>query len=692
MPWVRLHGVKDYYDMVALLEEFPRIHATFNLVPSLLKQILDYTSGEALDRELELTLKRPSELTEAEKQEILDRFFTTLNPDGLIRSHPRYAELLRGKDRGSAGRFRDQDWRDLQVWRNLSWMDPLLWEEPEVQRLLRKGRGFDEKDKADIVRLHRMVLGRIVPTYRRLWDRGQIELTTSPFYHPILPLLCDSDVARISLPRTTLPALRFQHPEDARWHVEKGLCYFKRLFGRRPVGMWPSEGSVSEQVMPILHQAGIQWIATDEEILAKSLGIPIKRHRLGCPTKPEVLYQPYRYVFESGEITMVFRDRPLSDAIGFVYSQWVPDRAAEDFVGRLKAIRQSLAQRGQSQGLVSVILDGENCWESYPRDGTDFLQELYARLLEEDGIETCTVEDYLRRFPVEATLKWLHPGSWINANFQTWIGHPEDNRAWDLLSQTRADLVEAASLGTTEESGLAQAWEEIYIAEGSDWCWWYGDEHSSADDEQFDELFRAHLRRVYDQIGMEPPESLLRPIRRPAAAYTGLPPVEPITPDIDGIRSYFYEWVGAGFFDPRKAGGAMHQTTTLIKGIYFGGDADQLYLRVDVQSTPEHMLENNRQIMVLLDDQRRIVVSSTGEALLEKRDNAVWEPVHAEVRAAVQDCVELSVPFSDLGCSPGDRLSFQVAVWEQDEPLEVWPRYGPIEMAVPDEAFLAEPW
>lgn len=691
MPWVRLHGVKDYYDMAALLEEFPRIHATFNLVPSLLKQILDYTSEDVLDRELELTLKRPSELSEAEQAEILDSFFTTSNPDQLIRAHPRYAELLRQRDRGGVDRFREPDWWDLQVWRNLSWVDPLLWKEPEVRRLLEKGRGFDEKDKADLVHFHRTVLSRIVPTYCTLRDRGQIELTTSPFYHPILPLLCDTHVARESLSGTSLPVMRFQHSEDAQWHVEEGIRYFEGLFGQRPRGMWPSEGGVSEQVIPILHRAGIQWIATDEEILAKSLGIPMKRDRLGCPTNPEVLYQPYRYVFQDGEMTLIFRDHVLSDAIGFVYAQWAPGRSVEDFVGRLKAIRERLAQHGRSQGLVSVVLDGENCWESYSKDGADFLRGLYTRLSEQEGIETITVGEALQAFPSEAVLKRLHPGSWINASFQTWVGHSEDNRAWDLLSQARAALVEAMQSGRIENDGAARAWEEIYIAEGSDWCWWYGDEHSSPDDERFDELFRAHLRRVYDLVGMECPGDLLRPIRKAKVAYTGLTPLEPITPDIDGIRSHFYEWAGAGFFDPRKAGGAMHQITTLVKGIYFGGDAVRFCLRVDVQGAPGHMLEN-RRIVVLLDDQRRMVVSSLGEALLEERRDGAWTSVNTEVQAAVQDCVELSVPFSDLGCSPGDALSFQVALWEQGKLLEIWPRYDRFEMVVPDEAFLAEPW
>ncbi len=249
--------------------------------------------------------------------------------------------------------------------------------------------------------------------------------------------------------------------------------------------------------------------------------------------------------------------------------------------------------------------------------------------------------------------------------------------------------MEAAQSEKIEQDALTQAWEEIYIAEGSDWCWWYGDEHSSPDDERFDDLFRAHLRSVYDLIGVEPPGDLLRPIRRPRTTW--LAPLRPITPDIDGIPSYFYEWAGAGFFDPRKAGGAMHQTTTLIKGIYFGGDAERLYLRVDVQGAPGTMLENRRMVIVL-GDQRQIIVSSIGEAILEERHDAISPTTGVEVQAAVRSCVELSVRFSDVGYSPGERFSFQVALWEQEEQLEIWPRYGPIEIAVPDEAFMAEPW
>ena len=739
MPWVRLHGTKDYYDMVALLEDFPAVRQTFNLVPCLVEQIREYASG-AMDRGMLLTKKAPADLTEDEKVEMLRTFFTG-NWERLIHPYRRFKELLalRGRDgreeslRRAATHFSDRDWLDLQVWTNLVWIAPSFRSNPQVRRLFGKAVDFDEEDKEEVLEIHRRILERTVPKYRELWHTGQIEITTTPFYHPILPLLCDTNVAKASLPTTDLPERRFQAPEDARWQIEKGLEYFEETLGRRPRGMWPSEGSVSSQAVQLMADAGVEWIATDEEVLAKSCGEAIKRDREGYVQSPELLYRPYRFELgrDSGGLHMIFRDHDLSDRIGFVYANWPSRKAAEDMVGHLQGIRRDLARRGMEHGLVSIILDGENCWESYENNGRDFLRALYDTLTAQDEIEAVTVGEYLERFPPDRILPKLHPGSWINANFRIWIGHPEDNRAWDLLHRTREMLVReterhqtvskhftaehAEHAENTENRilggpfGLAQgklggelserleaAWREIYIAEGSDWCWWYGDEHSSQDDERFDYLFRRHLARVYEVLGVEVPMDLLQPIRsigHPSMSIFA--PLGLISPDIDGVWSHFYEWSEAGYIDPLKAGGAMHQTSGIVRGIYYGSDLEDLYLRIDVHPSMRAAFEQATVVLDVLEPvRRRVEAASTGSSVRIYPCGDGWESASEDgnISASFRDCFELSVPFQRLDVVAGQELRFRILLKTTDREWEAWPRGGVVSLPVPTEDFVEEPW
>ncbi|MGA2193462.1 MAG: glycoside hydrolase family 57 protein, partial [Nitrospirota bacterium] len=520
MPWVRLHGIKDYYDMVHLLRDYPKINQNFNLVPSLVDQIIDYSEKGATGIYLEHSLKPATELDRSEKIFILRNFFLA-NWDNMIKPYPRYWELLlkRGKDvsdleLGRMSRyFSDQDFLDLQVWFNLAWFDPLFKDNDQfLKELIQKGRDYDEGEKKLLIEKQREVMKLILPEYREMWDLGRIEVSATPYYHPILPLLCDTEIARVSSPGLPLPQ-RFRHPEDAKEQVSRALRRFNEVFGRRPVGMWPSEGSVSEEIIPIVADEGIGWIATDEEILAKSLDIVLDRDFSGVSKKPEVLYRPYRALKDGCGVNIFFRDHTLSDLIGFVYSKWDPKNAVDDFMGRLRRIRKDLSQK-RSDGVVTIILDGENAWEHYRNDGRDFLCRLYERLSQDDEFVSVTMSRYLEKFPKPDVLPKLWPGSWIGHNFNIWIGHEEDNAAWDAVSKARQDVLEFEQEPDIDREKLKLAWEEIYIAEGSDWCWWYGDDHSSENDREFDELFRKHLVNVYALLGKTPPDSLFIPIIR----------------------------------------------------------------------------------------------------------------------------------------------------------------------------------
>src|SRR6185437_3398613 len=342
LPWVRLHATKDYLDMVSLLDEFPKIRASFNLVPSLLIQLDDYAQGKAKDPFLSLSQKPAAELSFEDRQFLLRNFFMA-HEENRINPFPRYRELLDKRGRSiseealsrAQNYFKEQDWRDLQVWFNLAWMDP-LWQqkEPLVAQLYGKGKNFTEADKRQLLDLQQALCARVVPKHKELMERGQIEVSATPFYHPILPLLCDTESARMAMPQAVLPQSRFAFPEDARQQIEKALEDHRLRFGRRSAGMWPSEGSVSEAAAGLFLDAGVRWIATDEAVLAKSWE--------GDAFRREDMYEPYQFIKEGRALHIFFRDHELSDAIGFTYAGWEAPAAAADFIRRLHEIQDRL--------------------------------------------------------------------------------------------------------------------------------------------------------------------------------------------------------------------------------------------------------------------------------------------------------------------------------------------------------------
>ncbi len=704
LPWVRLHGIKDYYDMPALLTDFPDIHQTFNLVPSLLKQIRDYVENKATDKFLDLTIKPAADLNQEDKLFLLKNSFMA-NWDTMIKPYPGYWHLLdrRGysvspDDLKNATRyFTNQDYLDLQVWFNLTWFDPVFKQkDPFLQELIQQGSGFSEKGKLLLVQKQREVMALIIPEYRRLMEYGRIELTTTPFYHPILPLLIDTDLAKVAVPDIHLPAERFAHPEDARIQIERAMEYHEKLFGSRPLGMWPSEGSVAEELVPLLADAGIKWIGSDEGVLARSLGIHIERDFDGVMKNPEVLYKPYLAGKGDKRISVIFRDHTLSDLIGFVYSKWDYKNAVHDLVDRLHRVR-----RGMSNGphLVSIILDGENAWEYYQNDGRDFFLYLYERLSGEQGLQCVTVGEYLREHPAEASIERLHAGSWINANYRVWIGHEEDNRAWSLLSQTRAALSEFTSHDGNPEK-LAKAWEEIYIAEGSDWCWWYGDDHYSENDEEFDLLFRTHLMNVYRIIGLDIPDELqISILHRDRQALPTVELTAFISPTIDGQVTNYFEWLSAGFYDVSQGGGAMHRGASIITHLYYGFDLKNMFFRLDPSGSlkDEKVKDLTFFINFLnpkgIDVEIRIVPQERRvNADLYRSENGNREPSAVINTVAVNDIIELAIPFNLLGAKANDEIQIFVTVERSGSEVEKWPYRGYIQFKVPTDDFEATMW
>ena len=706
-PWVRLHAAKGYFDMGVLLEEHPDMRATVNLTPSLLLQIQEQVRGTVTYVFWTHAARPAADLNEDEQAFVLRHFFAA-NWDTMVRPHDRYYTLLiqRGTESQEselarlARRFSVQDFLDLQVWHNLAWFGHrAVARYPALRELIAKGRQFTETDKQEVLKIQHEVLSALIPLFRRLHERGQIELSTTPFFHPILPLLIDSDIAKRSRPDSVLPA-RFIHPEDARAQLRLALEFHETLFGHRPVGIWPSEGSVCPELVPMLAELGVRWTATDEGILAGSLD---------AWRREEQLYRPYSFSSQQGEVAFLFRDRELSDAIGFTYSRNEPAAAVTDFCGRLRGIGERSAD---PRPLVPVILDGENPWEHYADGGEGFLRGLYEAMGQQDGeirLRSSIPKDCLEESRPKTRLSRLHSGSWINADLRIWIGHPEDNDAWDRVAKTRRVLQREQQEGRHAADTLKAAWNELYAAEGSDWYWWYGDEFETDHKAIFDQVFRSHLANVYRLLGADVPEFLKNPVwRRVGTEVTIREPVALISPCIDGIVSDFYEWRGAGYMDGRAPLSAMYKGPPVFSRVYFGFNFDQFYLRLDPAEesrdsessdadSHRHSTETEVHVQFLEPRPAELVFALNQPdppqfTLHGSVDGINVLPVRAYDTIRRKKIIELAVPLKDLSVELGSEIQLVIKVMAGGLERERLPQHQPLVLKVPDHTFEATMW
>jgi len=526
LPWVRLHAARDYYQMGALAARFPGLRLTFNFTPALLAQFDAYLERGARDRLQELSLRDFGGLTAAEEDLLIASSFDA-DFRNQIKDHPRYFKLYRKFCRREA--FSRDELTDAVALFNLAWTAEIFREEPvaletgvrlELAELFRRGGGYRPADVEAIIAAQLEIMRAVVPLHAALAAEGRIEICTTPFYHPILPLLHDTDDAIIDRPGSRHPR-RFARPADAREQVVRALAFFERRFGFRPAGMWPAEGAVGQEAVAYFEEAGVKWVATDEGVLAAS------RREDGAPFDPrhaDVLFRPYRV--GAGNLAAFFRHRGLSDAVGFVYQHWRdPAGAAADFAKQLRSLLELAFARSFGDAVVTVILDGENAWGAYRRHGVPFLTELYGILARGEPARCVTFAEYLEGTPARdlaphppATLERvgeLACASWIDEagslpgnDLGTWAGEPEENRAWDFLGAAREALASSEAVPRLRE----RAYDFILRAEASDWFWWYGDDQGGGADETFDRLFRANLRAMYDLLGEPAPPALDAPI------------------------------------------------------------------------------------------------------------------------------------------------------------------------------------
>jgi len=714
LPWTRLHALKDYYGMVKLLDEFPDVHQTFNLVPSMVTQIQDYVAGTAQDPFLQVAAKPARDLSTDERRFALQYLFQA-NAINVIGRYPRYKELWeRFRSAGDSPEraekyFQTQDYTDLQVLSQIGWFDEYFLEEKNIAELIKKGRNFSLDDQRAVVAAEREFLGRVIPVHAEAAKKGRIEISTSPFYHPILPLLCDTQMGAVSSPGLPLPQNRYRHPEDAREQLLRGLDFHEKVFGARPAGVWPSEGSVSEETLAIAHRLGVQWMATDEGVLGRSLGMFFSRDGQGRLNSDMAhrLYTIYRYEKADTRMNLIFRDHTLSDLIGFVYSGMPPQDAANNLIQKIKESAQPIISHGQDV-VVPIILDGENAWEYYPRSGREFLRRFYDGLSKDPQIEAVTVSEAIARHQSCSYLDSLVPGSWINANYNVWIGASEDNKAWDYLYHARNLYTEAAPRATEEQRRLA--FEELLIAEGSDWNWWYGPEHHSANDRDFDELYRKHLSNVYQALGSNPPDYLAQPIAGVTARPSFTPQEAYIHPHVTGDMVRYFEWMGAARYTADRRSGSMHGKQFLLDAVHAGIDEQFVYGRLDFAGrVPEAAFElivnleaRSKPGTPVRRELRLDAVVETGRLQSwkladpkEGRELATSTGPGQEIRVALVRNFEFRVPLAWLQAAPvevdkirgpkalGDvttRVRLRFSLWQNRLPVDALPVEGWIEL------------
>ncbi len=681
MPWVRLHALKDYWGMVAMLREFPAFHATFNLVPSLISQLQEYARDEAREQAYELAF-RPAASLGAEQRESLARFSFQMNIKNLVNRFGRLRELYDKVQAagGSALFLATDELLDLQVLSQLAWFDEIyLSSDKVIHNLVAKRRGYSEEDKLLLRKKEIEIFNAILKEYREASERGQVELSTSPFYHPILPLLCDTNVALEARPNVRMPRPGFRHPEDAAGQLRAAVELHEQVFGKRPKGLWPSEGSVSDEVLRLAAREGFTWAATDEGVLSRSIQAEFTRRPDGGVDNARELYRPHRFAVDGRSLSVFFRDHVLSDLIGFVYSRMEPHAAAQDLWQR---IHKTASGTGDRPALISIILDGENAWEFYPGNGREFLRAFYAKVAADPQLKAVTASEALELVE-QGTLEHVVPGSWINANFDVWIGEEEDNRAWELLAEARNYFEGNKDRKGLDPARVRESQQELWIAEGSDWCWWYGPEHTSGQDEEFDLLYRKHLSNIYRLLGASPPDHFAIPVKSGKAGALNYPPTGSIEPVIDGLETNYFEWIGAGLYIPDSGSGSMHGVRKYLTAFYYGYGARALYLRLDF--SPAFQRDHpSFEVRLAFEGKgsARLHVSVHNGALgrmeFQQDGESNFVPVTSSenLQAGFLNIFEVKADYEFLRISASEKLKLQVSLWADDLPLDLLAQNG----------------
>ncbi len=700
MPWVRLRAIKDYLDMLFVMDKFKGLKLNFNLVPMLISSIYDYGYNDAHDIFSRLTITPVEELTDDEKEFILNHFFD-VNYQNMILPYPEYKKLYDKRFQSpdvSIHDFSPQEYADIMSWFNLVWFDPMWRENPEIKSLFEKKNGeFTQADREKIIKLQRDLIKKIIPAYKKYQEDGKIEISTSPYYHPILPLLLDMEDAKVANPNAQYPEINSDMSSDARLNVEIALDTFEDIFGIRPSGIWPSEQCISEKTLQLFQNLGVRWTISDEGILEQALKKEFVRDFRGYLEDPYDLCHSYTYNYEDKKIDLLFRDAVIPNLIGFEYPHHDPVKAANDLYDRIKTRQKKLLSSPDEKHILTIAMDGENCWENYPNDGHEFLETLYKLILEDDDLETVRVSDYLDEIDKlenrknSFVLETIKPGSWINRDFLLWIGEPTKNLAWTYMDNARCALIDYQQK-YPEDENLEAAWQELLISQSSDWYWWYGEPNDSGQDDIFDHLFREHLKNIYKAIKKPVPKYLETPLAEFIETHSRYPQGVFEHFELDG-KNTNSKWENAGCIDIPAP--PTMQERRFFNKIYFGYDTENLYLRFDINkfildkdngfkdfnqiyiyfknspnamyySAPIRVVNKNESIIPIIRETYNSEVKLTlfknfkFNALLAHaiRDNLWVLQIKNNIEQVFEDFLEIKIPFEDLRVSKGEMIEF----------------------------------
>lgn len=688
MPWVRLHAVKDYLDMVLILEKFPKIKLNFNLVPVLLDSLIDYGENDLHDIHSRLTITDVEDLTADDKEFIINNFFDA-NFHSMILPSEEYNRLYQKyqlNPENDINMFSNQEYSDLMALFNLAWFDPIYKNiYPELKKLIKKGKDYTTEDRIKIIDIQRDIIRKIIPTYKKFSDEGRIEITTSPYYHPILPILLDIKSIKKSSENDLPTNLKMEL--DAKMQTGMALDRMENIFGKRPRGIWPSEHCISSKELGLFKELGVDWTISDEGILSNSINFEFVRDFRGYLEDPYHLLKSYKY--KDDGVNIIFRDSVIPNLIGFEYPNHPAESAANDLYDRIKVAQSKLLSSPDENHLITIAMDGENCWENYTADGSTFLSTIYSLIENDPSLETVLISDYLDK-DIQKPLNKISSGSWVNRNFKLWIDEPLKNLAWTYLKQVRDDFSSYVKQNPLNPN-IEAARRELFICEGSDWFWWYGEPNDSGRDNIFDYIFREHLKNIYLFLGLEVPQYLDTPLLSAITKPSRYPKGE-FTPVMDGKEKDDENWLNAGCI--KIPDGPVLKEDKFYDKICFGYDKDNLYLRFYIneylKDTPSMSKRVNQMYVYMRNQSRKqslspIRIIQKTESLLpiskEKFHNEMQISIYdgeinlvrlvkaipnnlwavtssKEIKAVYDKVVDISIPFENLGVEPGEVLEF----------------------------------
>lgn len=583
MPWVRLHAVKDYLDMALWAKKFDKLKLNFNFVPILLDSIIEYAEKDAHDIHSRLTITPKNKLNEEDKIFILNNFFDA-NYQTMILTNEEYHRLyqiVQAHGTTNTDIFTNQEYADIMALFNLAWIDPSFkTSNKDLKRLVKKGKNYTLEDRIQIIDIQRDIIRKIIPTLKRLANKNKIEITTSPYYHPILPILLDyKNIKKNASADDEILSLRTEL--DAKVQTKMALDRVEQIFGKRPRGVWPSEQCVNGKTLDMLSQLGVEWSISDEGILASSINFEFEHDFKGYLKEPYHLLKTYEYKTKNSDIKMIFRDSTIHNLISFEYPHHNPIATANDLYDRIKVMQSKILSSPDKDHLLTIALDGENCWENYFEDGSSFLKTLYTLITEDDTLETVLISDYLDNTKENKLLPKIASGSGFNRNFKLWIDEPVKDLAWTYLKRVREDFSEFVKREPLNPN-IELARKELFICEGSDWYWWYGEPNDSGRDNIFDFIFRTHLKNIYRYLGLDAPQYLDDPITDISPSKPSKYPKSLITPKIDGkkITDEDDEWNNAGCIEIPD--GPVLRESKLFEKIRFGNDENNFYLKFNL--------------------------------------------------------------------------------------------------------------